>query len=417
MAQIPRDSAPDSTLALLTDGYDFISKRAQRYGTDVFATRLFLRDAYCVTGPEAAEVFYTPDRFTRNGALPQTTLRLLQDKGSVAVLDDGAHRLRKQMFMSMMTPERVTDLVDLAVDEWQVRMPLWQRMERVVLLDAVREILTRAASRWSGIPPLSARDGAERTRELAAMIEGAGSIGPRNWRGQLLRERTERWCREIIHQVRNGDLKAPEESAAHVIAWHRDEQDRLLDPKIASVELLNIIRPTVAVSRFVVFSALALHEHPEIRTALTSGDDGAYERFVQEVRRFYPFFPFVGGRALEEFTWRDNQFEEGTWFLLDLYGTNHDPAVWDKPNTFDPEHFRHWDGSPYNFIPQGGGDFVMGHRCAGEWITIQVLKALARQLVTAMEYDVPPQDLQVRLSSMPAIPKSGFVMTNIRPAA
>jgi hypothetical protein len=33
-------------------------------------------------GPRAAEIFYEPGRFTRKGALPQTTLRLLQDRGS-----------------------------------------------------------------------------------------------------------------------------------------------------------------------------------------------------------------------------------------------------------------------------------------------------------------------------------------------
>lgn len=39
--------------------------------------------ATCIMGEEADEVFYEPGRFTRKGALPQTTLRLLQDKGSV----------------------------------------------------------------------------------------------------------------------------------------------------------------------------------------------------------------------------------------------------------------------------------------------------------------------------------------------
>ena len=32
---------------------------------------------------------------------------------------------------------------------------------------------------------------------------------------------------------------------------------------MAAVELLNVLRPTVAVDRFIVFAALALHRHPE----------------------------------------------------------------------------------------------------------------------------------------------------------
>jgi fatty-acid peroxygenase len=32
---------------------------------------------------------------------------------------------------------------------------------------------------------------------------------------------------------------------------------------------------------------------------------------VQEVRRFYPFFPFVSGRVLTEFAWRGHRFARG----------------------------------------------------------------------------------------------------------
>ena len=37
-------------------------------------------------------------------------------------------------------------------------------------------------------------------------------------------------------------------SAAEQVAAHRDEHGALLPPRIAAVELLNLLRPTVAVS-------------------------------------------------------------------------------------------------------------------------------------------------------------------------
>jgi fatty-acid peroxygenase len=40
---MPRDNSLDSTLALLSDGYAFISKSCQRYQSDIFETRLMLR--------------------------------------------------------------------------------------------------------------------------------------------------------------------------------------------------------------------------------------------------------------------------------------------------------------------------------------------------------------------------------------
>lgn len=70
--------------------------------------------------------------------------------------------------------------------------------------------------------------------------------------------------------------------------------------------------------------------------------------------------------------------------------------------------------SAFNFIPQGGGDHYQGHRCPGEWITLELLKAASCLLTRAMRYDVPEQDLRVDLSRMPAIPESGFVIRNVQ---
>lgn len=234
-------------------------------------------------------------------------------------------------------------------------------------------------------------------------------------RGMLLRQRTERWIRSIIEAVRSRELEVPEGSAAHVIAWHRDPDGDLLSPTTAAVELINVLRPTVAVARFVTFAALALHDHPEWRRRFEAGEDDDLEPFVQEVRRFYPFFPFIGGRVMNEFDWRDHRFTKGTWTLLDLYGTNHDPRIWGDPEVFRPERFRGWVGNAFQLIPQGGGDHLTGHRCPGEWPTIALMKRVVHLLTTAMRYDVPEQDLRIDLSRMPAVPESRFVISNVRP--
>jgi fatty-acid peroxygenase len=403
----------DSTLALLREGYAFIPNRRRRYGSDTFETRLMLKKTICVTGAEAARAFYEPERFTRKGAMPPTTVRLLQDLGSVQVLDGEAHRHRKSMFMALMGPESIARLADRMADEWRAFLEKWETLDGVVLHDETEEILCRAACAWAGVP-LSEPDAGRRTREISAMIDGAGAIGPRLWRGLLLRARTERWLRGVVEEVRGGELEVPEGSPIHVIAWHRDLDGELLDTRVAAVEVLNLLRPIVAIARFVTFSALALHEHPECsRKIRTSGDD-YLELFVHEVRRLYPFFPFIGGRVRNEFDWRGRHLAEGTWVILDLYGTNRDPRTWKGPDEFRPERFRGWDEGAFDFVPQGGGDYGAGHRCAGEWITIEVMKRAARLLTTAMTYDVPEQDLRIDLSRMPTRPESRFVISSVR---
>ena len=115
-ARIPRDPLPDATLALLREGYPFISRRCDRFGSDLFETRLMLRPAICMRGAEAARIFYDGERFTRRNAMPEGTLRLLQDHGSVQQLDGQAHLHRKSLFMSFMTPEGIGRLEALVAE-------------------------------------------------------------------------------------------------------------------------------------------------------------------------------------------------------------------------------------------------------------------------------------------------------------
>jgi fatty-acid peroxygenase len=412
-SSLPRDTSLDSTLALLREGYTFISSRARRLQSDVFLTRLMLQPAICMTGEEAAREFYVPGRFTRSRAVPMTTLTLLQDRGSVLTLDGDAHRRRKQLFISaVMAPDRVEELVALADREWRRRIPAWQRMPVLVLHDEVREILCRAVCAWAGVP-LPESDARDRAREFGAMVDQAGSIGPRHWHAQWLRRRTERWIGQVIDDVRSGHLVVHRDRAAHAIASHRDADGRLLPRSTAAVELINVLRPTVAVARFITFAALALFEHPAVSTALKAGSDEDLDRFAQEVRRFYPFIPAVGGRVRTPFEWRGHRFKTGEWVLLDIHGTNHDRRRWPDPEEFRPDRFKEAPATAFDVIPQGGGGHADGHRCPGEAITLALMKAATRQLLR-LRYDVPAQDLRIDLASVPALPASGFVIANVR---
>ncbi|HYH13565.1 MAG TPA: cytochrome P450, partial [Thermomicrobiales bacterium] len=283
-----------------------------------------------------------------------------------------------------------------------------------VLFDEVREILCRTACRWAGVP-LPDGEVPDRTREFGAMIENSGRVDPRNWWALMLRRRNERWVRDIIERARDGRIEAPEGTPLSIITSHRDADGNLLDTETAAVELINILRPITAVARFIVFEAVALHRYPDSRELVRHGGD--VECFVQEVRRHYPFFPFIGGRARGSFEWQEHRFSKGDWVLLDLYGTNHDRRIWEDPDTFRPERFRAWDESPWTLVPQGAGEHATTHRCPGEWVTIALMEQAASFLARAVVYDVPAQDLTISLSRMPAIPKSGLILSTIRRAA
>lgn len=406
---IPSDGAPDSTLAFLRDGYLFVSKRCDRLGSDLFSTRLMLRRAICMRGAAAAELFYGSDLFTRVGAMPITVLKLLQDFGSVQSLEGAAHQHRKRMFLSLVTPEAVAGLSELTEAEWLRRVPDWVAAPQIVLFDEIRAILTCAVCAWAGVP-LRDIDATRRTLEISEMIESTGSVGPRNWRAQLLRARSERWARDLVKQARAGSLSLRVDAPLRIIAAHLDQDGEPLDVKVAAIELLNVLRPTVAVARFIVFAALALHQRLELRQHILEGGEPYLDAFAQEVRRHTPFFPIIGGRVKETFNWQGHRFTKGDWVILDLFGTNHDPQVWGAPETFAPERFRERRPSPFDLIPQGGGEPHQGHRCPGEGVAIELTKMAARTLATRLLYEVPEQDLSINLARIPALPKSGFIM-------
>ncbi|SBT46060.1 cytochrome P450 [Micromonospora auratinigra] len=412
MSAIPTDRSPESTLAFLRSGYRFVGDRCDRLGSDVFQTRLLLEPTICLRGRAAAELFYDPERFVRRGAMPMRGQRTLTGVGGVQGLDGEAHRARKAAFMSIMTPAGIRHLGQLFDDEWRARIPLWGERGPVALYEEVGRILTRAVCAWAGVP-LAESEVARRTAELHAMIEGPAALGPRYWRGVLARRRAEHWIGDLVDRVRGGGLPAPAGSALRVFAEYRDERGRLLPRRIAAVDLLNVLRPTVAIDRFVVFAALALHDHPGWQDRIR-GDDTATEAFVQEVRRYYPFFPVAAARVRRSFEWQGHPFPQGRRVLLGLYATDHHPELWPEPERFRPERFAGWPGDPYTFVPQGGGDHWTGHRCAGEWVTIELMKRAVGTLTGAMSYRVPPQNLALDLGRMPALPPSGFLVDAVR---
>ena len=413
MPRIPRTTSPDSTIALMRDPYRFIATRCQRYGADIFRTRILLRETICMSGPAAAELFYDNARFARHGAAPARLQKTLLGEGGVQGLDGAAHQHRKAMFLSLMTPERLAALAEATADGWRTFARRWASQRDVVLYDELHELLARAVCAWAGVA-LQEEEVGRRTRELAALFDAAGAVGPRHWWSRFARVRAERWISGVVGEIRDGRLHAPEGSAAHVIAWHREADGQLLDARLAAVELLNVLRPTVAVSVYLVFVAHALHHHQESQQRLRADEADYAELFVQEVRRFYPFFPSAVARTRDAFEWNGYPFPAGRSVMLDLNGTNHDPRAWDAPGEFRPERFRQWDGSPFNFIPQGGGDHRVHHRCAGEWITIELMKVAANFLARGMEYEVPPQDLRIDYSRLPALPRSRFVIRHVR---
>ena len=411
--KMPREEGIDHSLSLVREGYMYILNKRRSFNSDIFETRLLGKKAICMGGKEAAELFYDPEKFKRKDAAPNRVVQTLFGKNGVQALDGQAHKHRKEMFMSIMSPAELSRLTDITKKQWVLAATKWQEADKVILYEETKEILCRTACEWAGVP-VQESEIKKLTSYFGSMFESAGAMGLKHWKGRNARNNAEKWVKELIEKVRQGTVTPPENTALYRFAWHRELDGDLLDIEIATVEIINILRPIVAIAIFINFIALALHHYPEEREKLQIGDEKYAEMFIQEVRRFYPFFPFVVALVKQDFTWNDYQFEEGTLTLLDLYGTNHDPKIWDNPDVFNPARFSNWQESPFSFIPQGGGDYFGGHRCAGEWVTIEVMKVSLDFLVNQITYEFPDQDLSYNMVDIPSMPHSKIVIENVK---
>jgi cytochrome P450 len=80
---------------------------------------------------------------------------------------------------------------------------------------------------------------------------------------------------------------------------------------------------------------------------------------------------------------------------------DHDPLLWPDPYAFLPKRFVDRSIGEFDLVPQGGGDPRTGHRCPGEKVTVALLGALAQRLAR-LDYYLPPQDLDISPSRVPA---------------
>ncbi len=411
--KMPSSTLEDSTLALMSQGYAWLPDRLRGTAGAPVQTRLLGKRTTALHGRDAVRFFYGSDHIRRRSALPGPVLDTLFGRGAVHTLDGEQHLARKALFMALLkNDDAVADLAERAGDQWDVAVKEWGAHPQIKLFTASSEVLAQSVCSWAGIP-LSPAEVPSLASDLVTMVDGFATAGPRHWKARRARARRERWLEDLIGGIRTataaGDVAAPD-SALRRVALHRDDTGHLLSAHTAAVEVLNIIRPATAVAWFVTFAAHALHRWPDQRKVLREGATAEAEAFAHEVRRFYPFVPFVGGLAARDLQWQDVAIPEGSLVLLDVYGHQHDADLWPEPYTFTPSRFLGRTIASDELIPQGGGDTASGHRCPGEDMTLALLATLARRLAD-MTYSVPPQDLSISLRRVPARPRSGFHMS------
>jgi fatty-acid peroxygenase len=396
-ALTPQHVLTERGAGLLRSGYPYLLGLRRRWNSPTIEIRMFGRRTTVVSGADGARLFYDESAMRRRGAMPGPLRRTLFGDGAVHGLDGDAHKRRKAMFLDLLTPAAAKAIAESAAGWWR-QVPHDAEAGPATLFDDAVLVHGAAVCEWVGVP--ERMTDAALCRDLADVVDGFGSLGLRQLRARRARNRVNRWARDLVVWVREGRVEAPPGSALDVIG--RNPQ---LDPAVAAVELINILRPTVAVSYFVAFTGHALCERPQLREQLRAATEAGYEAFAHEVRRFYPFVPMLAAQVRQATTFDGRHLPIGRRVVLDVYGTLHDPNLWIDPDRFDIDRFVGRDPDPYTYIAQGGGQ-PTGHRCPGERVAVELIKVAAHHLVTERP-PVPTTDERIRMNRLPTRPRPG----------
>jgi len=402
------------TATLKRTGYRFSGWLRARTSVPARATtlRLLGRHSLVVRGREGVDLFYDTDRVQRQAATPGPVARMVFGRDAVHTLDDAAHLHRKQLFLDVTGPELVPDLADRVEEKWERELDLWVRRGTGTVLPAAVAVFGEAVQEWAGAgdsPAVMHR----RSTDLGRIIDGFASPSPAWLRARRARKRADAWATQLITEVRQGRRRPGHRTAASVMAHARDLDGELLPARTAAVELLNVLRPTVAVAYFAAFAALELEANPDLADRCATGDPVAVEKFCHEVRRMGPFVPMLAGRSRRPFTWRGHDVHQGDRLFLDVYGTDTDPGAWSDATTFDPDRFRYHAAERPDFIPQGGGSVETGHRCPGEGIAMALLRTVVPTLAR-LDWSIHPDDRVYSLRRVPARPDGGVRLLDVR---
>jgi fatty-acid peroxygenase len=364
---------------VLRTGYPYLQRL--RGPSPATQLRMLGRRTTVVAGAEGARAFYDASLMRRRGAVPWPLRRVLFGAGAVHGLDGADHRHRKALFLDLLTPAAAKAVAEFADEHWRLRAG--RPVRPAGLFDEAVAVHAAAIAEWAGVP--EDRRYPRLARDLAELVDGFGTLGPRYLRAVRARRRSERWARDLVAAVRAGRLTVSG-TALEAVAVYRERDGQPLSDRVAGVELLNMLRPTVAVAYFVAFAADALAADPALRDRLAAGGEDVLEAFAHELRRYYPFVPMLAAKGTRAAEVAGCPVRPGRRVVLDVYGTLHDPDVWDEPERFDLERFIGVEPDPFTFVPQGGGDPADGHRCPGERVAVELIKTAARHLVD----DRPP---------------------------
>jgi cytochrome P450 len=282
-----------------------------------------------------------------------TFFRWIDDHGLMA-LDRKTHALQRKLIGSGLSPRGVGDMekkIRSVVDHFA--KPLHGRTG---VVDIMKEYTTPIPIVVIGtITGVTAPGVDDTTFSQLAQETIRGFFG---FVSEEVRERSERnyiqlskWVGDTVRQRREN----PKDDLISHLVQAKEGEYHLDDEGIVAQVSAMLAAGSETTSSGGVTAIKTLLGHPEALDRVRR-DRSLIPQTVNEVLRYA--FGGIGGTqrfALEDFEYKGRKFREGQMVMLSMGGANHDPQVYDDPDTFDI------DRNPQDLMTFGSGP----HYCLG----------------------------------------------------
>lgn len=230
--------------------------------------------------------------------------------------------------------------------------------------------------------------------------------------------------RSAVHDIIDMGMQRremPENTLLDILigAFDEDTNERMTADQLFDETMTVFSAGFETTATALTWTMLLLDENPEIAQAMRDEVDQAIgnrtltfedlhkmplcRMVFAEAMRLYPPIPVLPRTAMEDDHIRGHHIPANTTVLLGFYGLHHNPAVWDDPETFDPQRFspeqskgRH----QFAYLPFSGGP----RKCVGnEFALMEGVLTLAMVMQRYNIRLLNPESIHPRVSSTLAV--------------
>ena len=234
-----------------------------------------------------------------------------------------------------LAPE-ITGLVDGLLDG------IAQRGRFDVISDLAYPLPVAVICRLLGVPLEDEPEFGRASALVAQALDPFFAITGEPADGMQERLRAGQWLREYLHELIDQRRSQPGDDLMSRLIAVEESGDQLAEDEIVSTCSLLLIAGHETTVNLIANAILAMLRHPAQWAALGADPERA-SAVIEETLRYDPSVQLVARIAADDMLIGDTRIAKGDTMLLLLAAAGHDPAEFERPETFDPDRkaFRH----------------------------------------------------------------------------